>query len=123
VKIILPETTDHAIIRQAGRSRYAQLLESGVKIYECQGAILHAKTAVVDGVWSTIGSTNFEYWSLASSDEVNTVVIGSRFGREMEECFAKDLARSIRITPDDWRQRPLLERAKQLFSGLIDRWL
>ena len=123
VRIILPESSDHGIVRQAGRSRYRELLESGVRVYECRGAILHAKTAVVDGVWSTVGSTNLERWSLGASDEINAVVIGPDFGRDMEVCFKNDLSRSIEIVPDEWRQRPLLERAKQFFSGMLDRWL
>lgn len=123
VRIILPESSDHGIVRQAGRSRYRELLESGVRVYECRGAILHAKTAVVDGVWSTVGSTNLERWSLGASDEINAVVIGPDFGRDMEVCFQNDLSRSIEIVPEEWRQRPLLERVKQLLSGMLDRWL
>jgi cardiolipin synthase len=123
VRIILPETTDHDILRQAGRRRYAQLLESGVRVYECRGAILHAKTAVIDGVWSTVGSTNLERWSLAVSNEIDAVVLGPDFGGDMERCFETDLARSREILPGEWRHRPLFERLKQLFSGLLDQWL
>ena len=74
-----------------------ELLKAGVKIYERRNALLHAKTAVIDGVWSTVGSTNLDYWSLLSNDEVNAVVLSREFAVEMERMFAKDLAR---IRPD-----------------------
>ncbi len=120
VRIILPGSTDHVIVRQAGRWRYGELLGSGVKLYERQGAILHAKTAVIDGVWSTVGTTNLEMWSLVHNDEINAVVLGPEFGALMEESFAYDLAQSREILPQEWGERPLLERAKQFFSSLLD---
>ncbi len=123
VRIILPESTDHAVVRQAGRWRYGQLLRSGVKLYERRGAILHAKTACVDGVWSTVGTTNLEMWSLRQNDEINAVVLGAEFGALMEESFAYDLAQSREILPQEWGARPLSERAKQFFSSLLDPWL
>jgi cardiolipin synthase len=123
VRVILPGSTDHAVVRQAGRRRYAQLLGSGVKLYERQGAILHAKTAVIDGVWSTVGTTNLEMWSLGRNDEINAVVLGPEFGALMEESFADDLAQSRQILPQEWSERPLLERVAQGFWGLFDTWL
>jgi cardiolipin synthase len=123
VLIILPGSTDHAVVRQAGRWRYGQLLRSGVKVYERQGAILHAKTAVIDGVWSTVGTTNLEMWSLGRNDEINAVVLGPEFGALMEESFSDDLAQSRQVLPQEWGERPLLERAEQFFSGLLDSWL
>ena len=60
VRIILPEHSDHALVRQAGRRRYQRLLDAGARLYERSGAVLHSKTAVIDGVWSTVGSTNLE---------------------------------------------------------------
>lgn len=119
VRLILPGATDHAIVRQAARSLYGRLLRSGVRIYERQGTILHAKTAVIDGVWSTVGTTNFEMWSLAYDDEINVVVLGPEFGKVMEQSFARDLRQSQEILAQDWNKRPLLERAGQFFSGLI----
>ena len=123
VRIILPGSTDHGVVRQAGRRHYGQLLGSGVKIYERQGAILHAKTAVIDGVWSTVGTTNLEMWSLGRNDEINAIVLGPGFGAVMEESFADDLSQSRQILPEEWGERPLLERAKEFFSGLLDAWL
>ena len=79
VKIILPSTSDSAMAVHAARYNYAGLLRAGVKIYERRNAVLHAKTAVIDGVWSTVGSTNLDYWSLSSNDEVNAVVLDRDF--------------------------------------------
>lgn len=123
VKIILPEFNDHAVVLHAGRSFYRELLEAGVRLYERCCANLHAKTAVIDGVWSTVGSTNMELWSLSISHEVNAVVVANGFGREMEAMFAADLKNSREITLDQWDKRSLSERLKQGLAGLVRRWL
>lgn len=123
VKLVLPENTDHASVRHAGRSYYSQLMKAGVKIYERSDVILHAKTAVVDGVWSTIGSTNLELWSFVSNDEVNAVVLGREFAEEMEEIFERDLKQSVPILPEDWNKRPLFDRTKELLARIIEYWL
>jgi len=123
VKIILPEYSDHAIVRHAGRWHYGELLDAGARLYERSGVVLHAKTAVVDDSWSTVGSTNLELWSLATNDEVNAVVIGPPFAREMETSFQRDLSDSKEILSDEWRHRSLLERSKQFFAHLLEYWL
>jgi cardiolipin synthase len=123
VRIILPGCTDHGIVRQAGRRHYQELLDAGVRLYERAGVVLHSKTAVIDGVWSTVGSTNLELWSFVTSDEVNAVVIGSRFADDMEASFQKDLAQSREILPDEWSRRPLVDRVKEFLSNLFHYWL
>jgi cardiolipin synthase A/B len=123
VRIILPEHTDHAIVRQAARRHYQELLDGGVRIYERAGALLHSKTAVVDGVWSTVGSTNLELWSFVTSDEANAVVLGHRFAADMEDSFQKDLAQSREILADEWRRRSFLDRTKEFISDLFHYWL
>ncbi|HYA03372.1 MAG TPA: phospholipase D-like domain-containing protein [Syntrophobacteria bacterium] len=81
VKIILPANNDSNLVFYAGRSHYTALLESGVKLYE-RGteSILHAKTAVIDSLWSTVGTTNMDPWSFLHNDEVNVVILGHDFG-------------------------------------------
>lgn len=123
VKLILPEFNDHIIVLHAGRSFYRELLEAGVRLYERCCANLHAKTAVIDGVWSTVGSTNLESWSLSINHEVNAVVVANGFGQKMEAMFAADLRNSCEITIDQWNKRPLSERIKQGLAGLIRRFL
>lgn len=123
VKIILPGKTDSALIFHAGRSYYADLLKHGVKIYERRSALLHAKTAIIDGVWSTIGSTNLDWRSFLHNDEVNAVVLGPEFAAQMQAMFEKDLAASDLITLDQWRHRSLTQRLKESAARLWAYWL
>jgi len=123
VKIILPATTDSQLVLNAARHNYSELLKAGVKIYERRSVVLHAKTAVIDGVWSTVGSTNLDYWSLLSDDEVNTVVLSREFAVEMERMFASDLAQSDQIQCDKWGERSLLQKIKESFAHLFAPWL
>ncbi|PKN66583.1 MAG: cardiolipin synthase [Chloroflexi bacterium HGW-Chloroflexi-5] len=123
VKIILPSTTDSSLVISAARHNYSELLKAGVKIYERRTVLLHAKTAVIDGVWSTVGSTNLDYWSLLSNDEVNAVVLNREFAIEMERMFARDLAESDQIQIDQWEKRPLSQKIKQAAAHLFARWL
>jgi len=123
VKLILPGSTDSTLALYAARYNYSELLESGVKIYERRNALLHAKTAVIDGVWSTVGSTNLDYWSLLSNDEVNAVVLSREFAAEMEKSFAKDLAESHEIKWEEWKERPFLSKMREWYAHLFVRWL
>jgi cardiolipin synthase A/B len=123
VKIILPSTTDSSLALNAAQYNYSKLLKAGVKIYERRNALLHAKTAVIDGILSTIGSTNMDYWSLLNDDEVNAVVLSREVAVEMETMFDKDLAASDEIKWNQWKNRPLLQRTKELFAHLFVRWL
>jgi len=76
VTLILPGRTDAWIVFHAGRSHYGRLLRSGVRIFERQGLILHAKTVLIDGVWATVGSTNLDWRSFLHNHELNAVVLG-----------------------------------------------
>lgn len=123
VKIILPGKTDSGLIFHAGRSYYNELLASGVEIYERGEALLHAKTALIDGVWSTVGSTNLDWRSFLHNDEVNAVVLGSAFGAQMNALFEKDLVASKQITLESWRDRPITLRVKEQAARIWVYWL
>lgn len=123
VKLILPAHTDSSLALHAARYNYSELLKAGVKIYERRNALLHAKTAVIDGVWSTVGSTNMDFWSFLSDDEVNAVILSREFAAEMEEMFARDLAESDQIQWEEWKERPLADRIREWFAHLFARWL
>lgn len=123
VKIILPGTTDSKLALHAQRYHYSELLKSGVKIYEHSTSLLHAKTAVIDKVWSTVGSTNMDFLSMLNNDEVNAVILNHEFAVEMEKMFVGDLANSRQIQWDEWKKRPLLPRAREWFINLFVRWL
>ena len=94
VKLVLPGSTDSALVFHAGRSYYDELLEAGIKIHERRGVLLHAKTAVIDGVWSTVGSTNLDWRSFLHNHELNAVVHGAESGDQMRAAFQADLAQS-----------------------------
>jgi cardiolipin synthase len=123
VRLILPSQTDSWLIFHAGRRFYDQLLRAGVKVYERRGVILHSKTAVIDGVWATVGSTNLDWRSFLHNDELNAVVLGADFGQQMEAMFQQDLAASQAITLEDWKRRPLKDRVKETFAGIWEYWL
>ncbi len=123
VKIILPASSDSSFAISAAQYNYSELLQAGVKIYERRNALLHAKTAVIDGVWSTVGSTNLDYWSLLSNDEVNAVILSREFAVEMEVMFAGDLAESDRILSDTWDNRPAWQKIKEVFAHMFVQWL
>ncbi len=123
VKVILPETTDSSLALHAAQYNYSELLDAGVKIYERRNALLHAKTAVIDGVWSTVGSTNMDYWSLLNDDEVNAIVLSHEFATEMEKTFAKDLSESHEIKREYWQERSLFSQLREWFAHILDHWL
>jgi cardiolipin synthase len=123
VKLILPSYTDFWLVLSAGRSYYGELLEAGVKIFERRGRLLHAKTALIDGVWSTVGSTNLDWRSFLHNDEVNAVILGQAFGAQMQAMFESDLASSNAITLDVWHQRSMLMRLQELAGRLWQRGL
>jgi cardiolipin synthase len=123
VKLILPSRSDNRLVYQAGRSYYGGLLEAGVKIYERKNRVLHAKTATVDGVWATVGSTNLDWRSLAYNDELNAIVLGADFTRQANAMFDRDLAESEEITLEYWRKRPLLDRVKEIGARTWSRFL
>ncbi len=123
VKLILPSQTDSWLVFHAGRGYYDRLLRAGVKIYERRGVILHSKTALIDGVWATVGSTNLDWRSFLHNEELNAVVLGQEFGVQLQAMFARDLAASDEVTLAQWVNRPLDLRLKELFARAWEYWL
>ena len=123
VKIILPGTSDSALVFHAGRSYYDELLKAGVKLFERRDVMLHSKTALVDGVWSTVGSTNLDWRSFLHNQELNAVVLGESFGNQMRAAFEADLMRAEPIALREWRRRTLDLRAKEVFARIWQYWL
>ncbi len=123
VKIILPGFSDVGVVFYAGRSYYTKLLKSGVKLYERREAVLHAKTAVVDDVWSTVGSTNMDLWSFMKNDEVNAVILGQNFASKMEEMFTEDLKASDSIQLEQWEKRSIGEHLREWLGRILSHWL
>ena len=123
VKLIVPSTTDSSLVFHAGRSHYEPLLRGGVKLYERREALLHAKTAVIDGVWATVGSTNLDWRSFLHNQELTAVILGKEFGAKMRASFERDLTASEPITLESWQRRPITTRAKEMFARLWEYWL
>ncbi len=123
VKLIVPSMSDSSLVFHAGRSHYEPLLRGGVKLYERREALLHAKTAVIDGVWATVGSTNLDWRSFLHNQELTAVVLGAEFAAKMRAAFERDLAASEPITLEAWQRRPLTTRAKEMFARLWEYWL
>ena len=123
VKIILPSKTDSWPVFYAGRSYYSELLDAGVQIYERRDALLHAKTALIDDVWSTVGSTNLDWRSFLHNEEVNAIIVGQEFGAQMRAAFEADLASSRPVTLEEWAQRSLSDRLKEMAARIWEYWL
>jgi cardiolipin synthase A/B len=123
VRLILPSYSDSSLVFHAGRAQYAPLLAGGVQIFERQGALLHAKTAMIDGVWSTVGSSNLDWRSFMDNDEVNAVILGRGFAQQMAAAFAIDQAASQPIDAQTWARRPLQFKLKEWLARVWERWL
>lgn len=121
VQLVLPSLSDFAPVLHAGRSHYQRLLDAGVQLHELQDAVLHAKTAVIDGVVSTVGSSNMDWRSFVANEEVNAVVFGEDFGDAMTRMFRRDVAVSTRITPEAWAARPWSQRLREALSRALER--
>ena len=121
VEIIIGAATDIWVILMVTRGLYAHLLKNGVRIWEWHERVLHAKTAVIDGVWSTIGSANMNQRSLRTDLEANVTIASSQIGAQMDTMFEADRARSREITPAEWSARPWYRRALEWFFGLFRR--
>lgn len=115
--------TDKRVVRQAGRRIYGPLLAAGVRIFEYQRTMLHAKALVADGRWSSIGSINMDNRSMALNDELNISIWDEGVSAELERHFGLDVADAKEITHGDWKARPGTERASELASALLKREL
>jgi cardiolipin synthase A/B len=110
VRLMLPANSDAGPAMAVARSHYTDLLESGVRIFEVDGIILHSKTVTIDGVWSAIGSSNFDHRSVLFNDEVDAIVLGTDTARDLEERFEEDRKVAKEIDLEIWRERPLRDR-------------
>ena len=116
VRLLLPDQSDSGRAIDAGHSRYSDLLEAGVKIYETHDLVLHSKTAVIDGVWTAIGSSNFDQRSVLFNDEVDAIVLGSATAQAMEAIFTGNLVDARPIDLAAWEKRPFPQRLREFLS-------
>lgn len=123
VRIITPAKTDHPYVRWASWAMFPRMMRSGIRIYEWQGEILHSKTAVIDGIWSSVGSHNLDHRSLHYNLELNINVFGLDFGADMEALFTNDLKGCREVTRGECRARPFLHKAASSVLYLMRSWL
>ena len=120
VQLVLPGRSDVALVQHAARSYYAQLLQAGAKIHEVDHAVMHAKTAVVDGVFATVGSSNLDWRSIVGNNEIDVIVFGDDFGSEMETLFGQDVATARTIDSDRWPERGLGQRLMEGIGRVLE---
>ena len=116
VRIVLPSQSDAWAPLHAGRSHYGRLLQAGVRVFERQGALLHAKTTVIDGVWATVGSANLDWRSFFHNAEANAIVLDPAFGAEMEAEFHRDEVASHAVTIEQWHSRGWMQRLRETLA-------
>ena len=120
VKVIVPGVwTDTPIVRQASRWHYEMLLRRGIRIFEYQKTMMHSKTMVVDGIWTTIGSSNFDDRSFRLNDEVNVNIYDEEIAAQMEEMYERDLERSVEIKLGRFKRRSLFARIKEAGARIV----
>ena len=116
VIVLAPGKIDSQLTYTVSRSHYGRLLLGGAEIFEYQAALMHAKTMVIDGIWATIGSTNFDNRSFALNQELNLTVYDASLARRLETMFQDDLNYSKKITYEEWNSRSVFERLFELFA-------
>lgn len=123
VRLLLPDRSDSERAIDVAHSHYSDLLEAGVKIYETHGVVLHSKTVIIDGVWSAVGSSNFDHRSVLFNDEIDAVVVGSETAQALEQMFDDDVANANQIDSAAWAQRPLQQKMQELMSRAVESLL
>ena len=118
VRVVVPSHTDVQDAVYAGRAAYGDLLESGARIYEVQNAVLHSKIATVDGVWTTIGSSNLDRRSVVFNNEVDAIVLGTETAAQIEAMLERDIAESRLITLEAWQRRSFNEHLREIGARL-----
>jgi cardiolipin synthase len=122
ITLLVPgQKSDHLLTRSSSRLEYGKLLAVGGRIFEYQPAMIHAKILLIDGLWGVVGSTNFDNRSFGLNDEVNLAMREPGFVERLEFDFVNDLAQSKRVTYEEWRHRPVLERAPELLGWVLAR--
>ena len=124
VRIITPgEHMDAETVRRASRASWGDLLRAGASIYEYQPTMYHCKVMIVDDLWVSVGSTNFDNRSFALNDEANLNILDGAFARRQVEIFDQDIGRSSQITLEQWQGRPLKEKIIEHAAALLGEQL
>ncbi len=122
VRILVPgRKSDHMVTRSTSRGGYGPLLKAGADVYEYHPSMIHAKVLCVDGLWAVVGSTNFDNRSFGINDEVNLAVRDAAVAMRLENDMAADLMKSRQVSLEEWRHRPVTERATELLGWVFER--
>jgi len=122
VVVLVPgKRSDHMLTRSSSRHAYGKLLKAGASIHEYETSMIHAKILLIDSIWGVVGSTNFDNRSFGINDEVNLAARDPDFTQRLQQDFAKDLACSRKVTYQEWKRRPVLERAPELLGWVLER--
>jgi len=122
VVVLVPgKRSDHMLTRSSSRHAYGKLLKAGASIHEYEPSMIHAKILLIDGIWGVVGSTNFDNRSFGINDEVNLAARDPEFTQRLQQDFANDLAHSRKVTYQEWKRRPVLERAPELLGWVLER--
>jgi len=119
VRVIVPHFSNHIVADWLSRTNYERLLRGGVRLLRFENAMVHAKTATIDGLWSTIGTANIDRLSLAGNYEVNMEILDANVATRMEEIFNLDAGNCTELTLEEWRARPLISRVTE---GILSPW-
>nr|WP_233275858.1 phospholipase D-like domain-containing protein [Isoptericola variabilis] len=114
VRVLVPERSNHVVADWLARGHYATLLRGGVRIFLYQGAMIHAKTATIDGAWSTVGTANIDRLSLTGNYEINLEIVDDGVAARLEDTFRMDLTNARELTLDEWERRPALKKLAEL---------
>lgn len=115
VRIIVPARSNHVVADWLSRGYYTTLLRSGIRLFLYQGAMVHSKTATIDGRWSTIGTANLDRLSLLGNYEVNIEITDDDVAAHMEDVFLTDESNCVELTEDRWRERSIVAKATEMF--------
>jgi cardiolipin synthase len=122
VVVLVPgKRSDILLTRSSSRLAYGKLLKAGASIHEYEPSMIHAKVLLIDGIWGVVGSTNFDNRSFGINDEVNLAARDASFTQRLQQDFAEDLAHSRKVTYQEWKRRPVLERAPELLGWVLER--
>jgi cardiolipin synthase len=114
VRLLLPAVSNHVVADWLARGYYGEMLAAGVRIFQFQGAMVHAKTSTIDGRWSTVGTANIDRLSMTGNYEINVEFIDPAFATEMERIFATDLSNCVELTAERWAARGVHRKFTEL---------
>jgi cardiolipin synthase len=125
VRVLMPSTggSDNPMVQHAGHRNFERLMECGVRLFEYPHTLLHQKIMTVDGVWSAIGSANFDDRSFETNDELTLSIQSAPLAQQLDAIFEKYVARATQIDLASWRKRPLWHKAKDNFFYLLNELL